>query len=174
MSEGRQLVKKICMIGDPAVGKTSLIRKFVFNMFDDVYLHTIGTKITKKVVNYEEENTKMTMVIWDIMGQRYQRVLDSYFVGAKGAIAVCDVTRSETLDHLPDWLLSMNKISGKIPIVILANKVDLEDKKLFGDQEVKFLANKYSGTHFMTSAKTGQGVEEAFHALGKMMMQKTA
>lgn len=176
-SKLRKLSKKICLIGDGGSGKTTLIRKFVFDMFDDKYIHTIGTKVTKKVVMLPEENIELTLMIWDIQGQKNDLGIKTYMEGAEGALVVSDVTRLETLDHVPDWIVSFFEVAGQVPVVLLGNKSDLVDKMLFGEDELKFLCNKlkkqgYNAQSMLTSAKTGLNVELAFKTLGKEIVKK--
>jgi small GTP-binding protein len=176
-SKLRRLSKKICLIGDGGSGKTTLIRKFVFDMFDDKYIHTIGTKVTKKVVMLPEENIELTLMIWDIQGQKNDLGIKTYMEGAEGALVVSDVTRLETLDHVPDWIVSFFEVAGQVPVVLLGNKSDLVDKMLFGEDELKFLCNKlkkqgYNAQSMLTSAKTGLNVELAFKTLGKEIVKK--
>ena len=90
----QQKISKICIVGDPAVGKTSLIRRFVFDKYDDKYISTLGTKISKKDVLYNDKKIEMTMMIWDVIGQQsFKSIHKSAFKGAKGAFIVCDLTR---------------------------------------------------------------------------------
>ena len=108
MTETKHLKSKICLVGEKAVGKTSLIRRYVLNMFDDHYITTIGTKVSKKevrVFNPEKDLlVDVDMTIWDIMGEKGFRELlkDAYFYGANGILAVCDLSRRRTLDDLDD------------------------------------------------------------------------
>jgi small GTP-binding protein len=166
MVEEYQYIKKVCMLGDSGVGKTSLVKRFVYEMFDDEYLHTIGTKVTKKILAYPETSIKLTLVIWDIMGQRYQRVLDNYFKGAKGALIVCDMTRLETLDSVPQWITMFFQSVGPVPVTIVANKNDMSGKLQFGADQLEFVAKKFNARTVMTSAKLGIGVEQTFRDLG--------
>ena len=108
MSKNAEVIKKIVLVGTGGVGKTSLIKRFILNIFDDKYLKTLGTKVSKKVllIEHPEKDLKinLTMLVWDIMGQETFRPLlqDSYFYGAGGCLAVCDSTRAETLKALEE------------------------------------------------------------------------
>ncbi len=149
-----EIVRKICLIGDPAVGKTSLINQFVYNRYDERYLSTMGARISKKKVSVEVggETYSVTMMIWDILGQKEFRILqESAFKGSAGAIGVYDVTRESTYRNLKDWLNSLRKITGDIPVIIAGNKIDLGQKFTPEDEEIVF-----------TSAKTGENVNELF------------
>ena len=108
-----EIVRKVCMCGDPNVGKTSLIRRFVHGKYDDEYISTLGTVVTKKSI---ETNPKgnLTMMIWDISGQNeFKRIHNSAFKNAKGGIAVCDITKPETAENLSDWIRTLRDISGE-------------------------------------------------------------
>ncbi len=166
----KRFVKKICLLGDPAVGKTSLIRKFVYDAFDDRYLSTIGAKITKKVVNLKRENLEIRLMIWDIAGQHtFSNLKGSYFKGATGALIVCDVTRSETVKNLETWVASLFDVTGDIPILFMANKSDLLNKTQFDEKGMEDFASRFNTQYFLTSAKTGINVEQSFAGISKMM-----
>ncbi len=162
---------KVCLVGEASVGKTSLIRRFVHNDFDDKYIQTLGTKVSKKEVKLDtpvgDGSVRVDMTVWDIMGQKGFRELlkEAYFYGAKGIIAVCDVTRKSTLDDLDDWIEGVYGVTGRIPIEIFANKVDLKDKMEFGEEEVEQFSKAYDSPWHFTSAKTGENVEMAFASL---------
>src|SRR5439155_26164347 len=121
--------RKILLLGDGAVGKTSLIRRFVVDKFSDEYITTIGTKVTKKDLQIESPSkaTDMTFMIWDVLGQKgYRGIQESSFQGAKGALLVYDVTRAETAERLHEyWIRDFLSVTVLIPIVLVANKVDL-------------------------------------------------
>lgn len=167
----KKMKMKICLIGEGAVGKTSLIRRFVLDDFDDKYLQTLGTKVSKREIevpaNGNEAAIKVDMTIWDIMGQKGFRELlkDAYFYGARGIIAVCDVTRKATLEELDDWIEGVYSVSGRVPIQFLANKADLEDKIAMNDKDLEQATKAYDSEYYFTSAKSGVNVETAFRNL---------
>lgn len=169
----KRMKMKICMVGEGAVGKTSLIRRFVLNSFDDKYLQTLGTKVSKKeiIVDYPEKGLELQidMTIWDIMGQKGFRELlkEAYFYGAKGIIAVCDVTRKDTLSELDDWIEGVYSVTGRVPIEFLANKVDLRETSAIADNDLEQASKAYDSRFFFTSAKTGENVEKAFKELAE-------
>jgi len=171
------LKSKVCLVGESAVGKTSLIRKFVLNAFEDHYISTIGTKVCKKPMAFDYNGVQVAidMMIWDIMGQSGFRTLlqDSYFNGASGIIAVCDVTRRETLSALDGWVDSVRQVAGDVPMVLLANKSDLSSQAQvsLSDLELKGVRHKASSWH-LTSAKTGENVAEAFQSIGTAIVQR--
>jgi small GTP-binding protein len=170
-SEPLILKFKICLLGDGAVGKTSLIRRFVEDAFRDDYLLTIGTKTSKKRLFIKkpeyQKHIHVTLIIWDIMGQiSFRKLLHpTYLKGARGAILVCDLTRKETLEHLDDWIDSLYVEGKVVPSVFVGNKCDLVDNHAFGKAELESVASAYDSPFYITSAKTGNHVEDAFRAL---------
>ncbi|MEL7243489.1 MAG: Rab family GTPase, partial [Cyanobacteria bacterium J06573_2] len=124
--------KKICLIGDFGVGKTSLIRRFVDRQFSDKYLSTVGVKISRKSVELTDskqgKNLKLQLLIWDIEGStKFKGISASYFQGAKGAIIVGDVTRPESLENISEHIQAFSKVNPKGKTVIALNKSDLID-----------------------------------------------
>ena len=175
MVSTKQFQKKICLLGDGAVGKTSLIRKYVLDVFDDKYISTVGTKLSRKEMVFQQPEqdlqVAMTLMIWDIVGQKeYQKLHLMYFQGANGALVVCDITRKETLDNSIGWAESIQGTVGNIPLLFLANKSDLKDQAQFGEDELKAVAEKFNAGYLLTSAKTGLNVEEAFLGLSQSMV----
>ena len=169
-----KLIKKVCLLGDSSVGKTSLVRKYVYDTFDDKYIATIGTKTVKKEleVNYFGKELNLTLMIWDILGQKeYRKVQSMSFQGTSGALVVCDITRSETLQSLHDyWVPELRKVAGDIPMIFLANKCDLVGQEGFEEAELSNLAADYGGYYMLTSARTGENVENAFVTLGNALV----
>ncbi len=167
---------KICLLGDGAVGKTSLINRFVKQHFTDRYLLTIGTNTYKKRIAIKrpgQPDIYLSFIIWDIMGQlTFRQVfLPQYLKGSRGALLVCDLTRRETLERLDNWMDLMFVEWGEIPIVFIGNKNDLTDHHEFSGEDLGKLSNDFGCSHFLTSAKTGENVEEAFQALGRKIIQ---
>ena len=167
----RHFTKKIILIGDGGVGKTTLIRKFVYDMFDDKYIQTIGTKVSKKKVVFLNLNTDCNLMVWDVQGQRNDPLLTRYFAGAEGALFVCDVTRQQTLENLPEWISDFHTACGKVPIILLGNKADLLDQAQFGEPDIKALAQRYGADAYTTSAKSGTNVEKSFYDLAMLIVK---
>jgi small GTP-binding protein len=169
---------KVCLLGDGAVGKTSLIRRFVDDMFNDDYLLTIGTKTTKKRIIIKKPEfprpIHLTLIIWDIMGQvSFRKLLHpTYLKGAKGALLVCDLTRRESLEHFHEWIESLRMEGQSLPSVFVANKSDLVDQLTFGRAELESVASAYDSPSFVTSAKTGENVETAFQILAEKLVDQ--
>jgi len=167
MPTGKYIIK-LCLLGDGAVGKTSLVRRYVYDVFDDKYLISFGTKVSKK--SFRVGDAEIDLMIWDILGQKSQEALHAaYYRGAAGAFAVCDYTRPETVRNLKSWLGSFRSVVGDMPVIILANKADLEKKITLS--EVEEFGKEVGCTVFETSAKTGLNVELAFQEIGKKLLE---
>ncbi|MFQ5837553.1 MAG: Rab family GTPase [Thermoplasmata archaeon] len=166
---------KVCLVGESAVGKTSLVNRYVHNTFEDRYFATIGAKITKTEVEIKgKKPARLDMTIWDIMGEKGFRELlkEAYFEGAQGVLAVCDLTRPDTLDDLHTSLSTVLRITGRIPVVIVGNKVDLQDQMQVREQDVAAFAKTHSCPYKITSAKTGENVRQAFRNIAKQFVRR--
>jgi len=142
------LVKKVCTLGEPAVGKTSLIRRFVFDVF------------------------QLRMMIWDIAGHgALDFVKPSYYRDAEGALIVCDLTRKLTMNKIPAWIDSFFSVTQKVPLVLIGNKNDLVDQQEATPQDLAQLASQYRCPYITTSAKVGDYVEGAFRGMGLSLIQ---
>lgn len=178
MNELIQLRKKVCLLGDAAVGKTSLIKRYVFNQFDDKYITTIGTNVSKKNIklalqqNDQQQNYELTMAIWDIIGQKELQSFNlNYYRNANSGLVVCDITRRETLDNLIMWTSSFFNTIGQVPLVFIINKYDLRDQAAFSVEEVASISGQFSAPYIACSARTGENVERAFYLLGEQMLR---
>jgi len=166
---------KVCLVGEAAVGKTSLIRRYVLDQYDDRYETTLGAKVTKKElripIKEKHLEVHLDMTIWDVMGDDTFRELlrKAYFAGARGVLAVADLTRRSTLDGVSGWIDAVGKVVMRVPVLIAVNKADLEANGEFGQEEVQKVAEVCGAEFVMTSAKTGAGVERAFQRLGALI-----
>ena len=162
------LQKKICMLGSFAVGKTSLIRRFVESIYSDVYQTTVGVKVDKK--NLQVNGADLTLVLWDIYGEDdYQKMRWTYLRGASGYLLVADGTRKATIDKAFDLEQRVREEVGVIPFVFLINKCDLSQEwEVDSALEAQLAEKNWSLRH--SSAKTGEGVEEAFALLSRKML----
>ena len=167
--------RKILLLGDASVGKTSLIRRFVVDKFSDDYITTIGTKVTKKDLRLElgSRTVDLSMMIWDVLGQKgYKGIQESAFRGARGVILVFDLTRPETRVSFEEyWVPRVRGVAGPIPMIVVGNKVDLAEKREDAVRAVADLARKYGAAPFVSSAKTGESVEALFLTIGKLVVQ---
>ncbi|HYM39400.1 MAG TPA: Rab family GTPase [Thermoplasmata archaeon] len=172
MKARKHFKAKVCLVGNPAVGKTSLVRRYVMDAFDDHYLTTVGTKVSKKPVRVTNPSqgldADIDLMIWDIMGQPGFREMlkDAYFFDAKGVLAVADLTKKDSLEDLKHWIASVEGVTGKVPIVVAVNKSDLTGDAQFTTAEAVQAAEVLGADLFLTSAKNGSNVEEAFRRLG--------
>ena len=166
---------KICLIGDSSVGKTCLVRRYVLDLFTDNYISTLGTKVSKKQITLKIDNKIINLVlaIWDVLGQDYIETLHSKaFTGAKGAMLVCDLTREDTLKNILTWEARLKEITGKIPLILLANKSDLTSDYEFTQDDLLLFSSKLLAPSFMTSARFGYNVNNTFYKIGDLIANK--
>lgn len=155
---------KLILTGDFKVGKTSLIRRFTENNFQDTYISTIGVEISKKTINMDQ-NTQVDFVLWDIGGQMSQMApyRKRFYEGANAAFIVIDRTRKGNLESIQKWYSDIKQsVAANIPIVVVGNKSDLKDSLIISQNEIKATAKELGFHSIMTSAKTGENVNEAF------------
>ncbi len=180
MASEYEMKAKVCLVGEAAVGKTSLIRRFVLNAFDEKYVTTLGANVSKKEITVEIPErdllVNMDMVVWDIMGEKGVRDLlkEAFFHGAQGILAVCDITRYSTLRELDDWVQSVFEVVGDVAVVYAVNKADLMDEVLllFGERDLEESTAAFEAPYFFTSAKTGEKVGEIFATLGEEIVRR--
>lgn len=169
--------KKICLVGDFNVGKTSLIRRFVDRQFSDQYLSTVGVKISRKIVELEavaeKKNLSVQLLIWDLEGStKFKAIAPTYLQGSKGAIIVGDLTRPETFEHIQDHIQSFSSINPKGQIVIALNKFDLVDQAKLEKLIASYKPSSQQVTAiYRTSAKTGKDVDAIFQTLTAKIME---
>jgi small GTP-binding protein len=173
--------KKVCLLGDYAVGKTSLVRRFVYNLFDDKYISTIGVKVSRKVIAVPrgEGIVELTMMLWDLAGSReFDRVRTGYLRGSAGAVVICDLTRPETLGSLRRYVDELRTISPGAQLILAANKLDLvgpplpEGAGTLDPEQVKAESASLGAPYFLTSAKTGDKIEELFRHMGRLLVSE--
>lgn len=159
--------KKVCMLGTFAVGKTSLVRRFVESIYSDKYHTTVGVKIDKKIVQLD--GSELMLVLWDIEGTETENEMrKSYLRGAAGYLLVADGTRQDTLYKAVALQERVTETIGTVPFLLLMNKADLTEEWSISERETMALHEK-GWEVIQTSAKSGFGVEEAFHSLaGKL------
>ncbi|WP_373536412.1 Rab family GTPase [Microcoleus sp.] len=172
--------KKMCMIGDFGVGKTSLIRRFVDRQFSDEYLSTVGVKISSKIITLEnikqQANLTAKLLIWDLEGHtKFKGIAPTYLQGASGVLIVADVSRTETVERIPEHIKLFSSVNPKGLIIIALNKVDLiDEEKLAMLVEISHaIAKDKVIAVYTTSAKTGQDVDEIFQKLAYTMVEQT-
>jgi hypothetical protein len=160
--------KKICMLGSFAVGKTSLVRRFIQSIYSETYLTTVGVKVDKKVIRHKD--SEVNLLVWDLYGEdEFQKMVWTYLRGAHGYLLVADGTRRNTLEKAYQLEQHVREEIGEIPFIFVINKADLvQDWELDPAMESQLTARTW--TILRSSAKTGQNVEEAFSQLTRKML----
>jgi small GTP-binding protein len=156
--------KKVCMVGLFATGKTSLVQRFVHSLFSERYLSTVGVKIDRKPI--QVDGAELTLVLWDLAGRDgHEDITTSYLRGAHAILYVADGTRRETCDQLPELRTLVREATGGVPEVLALNKSDLKEHWALAPADEQSLGVAFDLVR--TSAKTGDGVEEAFRRIGR-------
>ena len=156
------------MLGAFAVGKTSLVRRYVQSIYDDVYQTTVGVKVDKKVLKVDD--TDLTLILWDLYGEdEFQKMKWTYLRGSSGYLLVADGTRRVTLEKALAMEQKVQMEVGELPFILVINKNDMvQDWDLDPVLESHFSSKKWTVLH--SSAKTGENVEEAFLQLSRKML----
>ncbi len=163
---------KICMLGAFAVGKTSLVRRYVHSLFSERYQTTLGVKIDKK--SLEVEGQPVELILWDLAGEdEFMKVRTSYLRGSAGGVLVADGARDETLDILFELKDRLFGEVGPVPLVLLINKSDLRASWTIEQERLEQL--RAAGWQVIeTSARTGAGVDAAFELLARRLLAVNA
>jgi small GTP-binding protein len=165
--------KKVCLLGDFAVGKTSLVRQFVEGRFEDKYLSTIGVKVSRKTLL--RADSQLNLLVWDLVGgNEFLRSEAGYLVGAAGALIVCDLTRTATLDALTRYTHQLQAVNPQVCILYVGNKADLTAERAITDKQLTAVTTNLGGHYLLTSAKTGDNVETAFNQLADLIEGSSA
>jgi len=160
------------MLGDAAVGKTSLTIRFISGFFLEDLKLTIGVDFYSKTTNFNKKKVKLQ--IWDFGGEeRFRFLLHQYCKGANAAFFLYDITNRLSLDHLPDWTQIIREHAGDIPIMLIGSKVDLKEFRVVSRDEGILAAKKYNLSTFIElSSKTGQNVEKAFDSITETLFDR--
>jgi small GTP-binding protein len=161
---------KVVFIGDPGVGKTSMVAKHVSAAFKENYIPTLGTNISSK--NYNIAGNAVSLMIWDIAGQEvFKTIIEKYFEGTNAAFIVYDVTRPETLQSVVVWYHEMMRFVEKTAaVIVVGNKTDLPRRVERKDGEKT--ANQLGADYVETSAKTGANIDQTFDRIGKKLLSE--
>lgn len=168
---------KLCIFGDGGVGKTTLIRRFSKGVFEENILMTIGADFSVK--NIDLGGRTVTLRIWDFAGEdRFRVLLPAFAKGADGGIFMYDTTRYSSLGQIKDWLSIFEYFGsenrGKIPIIMVGGKIDLEEKRSVSPEEALELSNTYElQGNYECSSKTGDNVEQIFEYIAKIMVENS-
>jgi len=165
--EKDQWVLKFCILGDHAVGKTSLLSQYIDRSFEEDYRPTIGVNIIKKTIQLDQINADVNLIIWDIAWQeKYEKYRKFYFEGCAGALLVYDVTRQPTFERInTKWLVDFKNHVGKRKTshILIGNKIDLADGRVVQKDDGANFAKEIEASYFIeTSAKFGENVEIPF------------
>jgi len=168
MSNSDEFAYKITVIGDGGVGKTSLIKRYTKDTFQKDYIKTIGAQFSR--FNKNIEGDEVHLIFWDIAGQDFLFLHPLFYKESKACIIVYSLEQNdlgiESLNHINLWHNELKKFCGDIPVVLFANKVDLVEKEKLDLSPIEKIIKKRNISDFyLTSAKTGEGVLEAFNAL---------
>jgi len=165
----KEYVFKIVLLGDAAVGKTSLITQYCEGSFSEDYRATLGANIVRKDVSLDNLNAKVRLIMWDLAGQeKYSVIRSMYFQGCVGAFLVYDITRYHTFDSINSkWLKDFKRyVKKEGAYILIGNKSDLKDQRVVPTEKGKQLSDEIKASNFIeTSAKLGENIEEAFSLL---------
>jgi len=180
----QEVLIKIVLIGDGAVGKTSIAKRYLGKEFEHEYIMTIGVDFFKKRSRINIENVgEITFLwhIWDLSGQpHWKHVRPAFYRGARGALLVFDVSNRESYNDAPEWGREFVRNSGKYPLVLVGNKIDLRDSlpDCITYEEGLAMAKKISEElgidvpYIETSAKEGINIDEAFRLLAQLVFTR--
>lgn len=172
--KSKRYIKKVALIGDSAVGKTSLIRRFVIDVFDDKYIATVGAKVSKRDLEYKlpDKTVYLTLMLWDILGQKdYKKMRTQGLTGAHGVMLVGDLSRPETIESVEKfWLPEIWEIVPGAPVLFVGNKSDLVGAQAPTARALGEIARKTEMPIVLSSAKTGENVSATFRRIGELMI----
>jgi small GTP-binding protein len=170
MYEEPKYIMKITILGEKNVGKTSLVYRYIENKFRDSYKATLGVNLLKK--DMEVDGNSVSAQIWDLGGQdSFKSLRKLYLEGSNGALVIFDLTERKTFDRLNEWVDSFKEARGEQPMVLIGNKSDLENQRKITEMEASNYAKENNMELILTSAKTGQNVEDAFIILTKRILE---
>jgi len=163
---------KFIIIGDAGAGKSCILHQFIENKFKKGSSHTIGVEFGSRIINISGKRIKLQ--IWDTAGQeRYRSVTRSYYRGAAGALIVYDIANRDTYDHLINWLADTRTLAkADTSIIAVGNKIDLKDKRQVTFLEASRCAQENDILFLESSALTGEGIEEVFAKVARMILNK--
>ena len=170
---------KLSLLGEGAVGKTSLKATYISGEFTDKYISTLGVDFANHEVKINGQ--KVNVSIWDVAGQQtYKSIRESFYQGSRGGLLIYDVTRKETFEKLDNqWVYHFWETLGeKVPCIIIANKIDLIEQRKVDKEEGESFARRLSEEsgftvpYIETSAKEGTNVNEAFEILTRAVLKK--
>ncbi|KKN47674.1 hypothetical protein LCGC14_0660630 [marine sediment metagenome] len=161
---------KIMLLGEPGAEKTALAQKFCFDIFSPSERVAVGVDFYVKTI--ELQGKKIKLQIWDVGGEeRFRFLIPSYCKGANAAMIIFDITNSKSLNQISELTTILREKSSDIPIILIGNKLDLEEFRELEREEGIEIANKYNFSSYREiSTKTGQNVENSFKALTEILL----
>jgi small GTP-binding protein len=163
---------KVSILGDPSVGKTSLVRHYCDGYFRENYLSTIGVSFLRKELTIN--NNTITLQLWDLGGQSIfgGQLRENYLRGSHGALILFDLTAPASFAHVQQWYDEVMSACQKIPVIIIGNKSDLPFKEKISEKAEK-LCNSFGSPFYKTSAKTGDQMEQVFQKITELIMNES-
>jgi len=172
-SKARRFVFKVSVIGEFGVGKTSLIKRYMTNTFDEGYKATLGAAIS--TFDTKIDKIEVSLQVWDLAGQNpFRKVRHQYLFGSDFAIAVFDLTRRESLDALAEWVADARSADPEVTCILVGNKSDLVEEREVSPEDAGAVAKQLRMISYMeTSAKDGTNIRELFQTIARALVQKT-
>jgi small GTP-binding protein len=164
---------KIMVLGNSSVGKTSFILKYTEDIFRDLYISTIGIDNKRKIIKHSN-NKEYSLIFYDTAGQeKYKSISLNIIKNADGVLLIYDITKQDTFEAIASWMENIENIKGKdFPLILIGNKLDLENIRVVSPEEGKELASKYKVDFFETSNKNGTNIENACLALVNIIINR--
>ncbi|KAI0464635.1 GTPase Ypt5 [Komagataella kurtzmanii] len=161
---------KLVLLGESAVGKSSIVHRFVTDSFDDLRESTIGAAFLTQTIQLDERTT-IKFEIWDTAGQeRYKSLAPMYYRNANCALVAYDLTQESSLDRAKSWIQELQKqASADIVVALVGNKLDLEAERKVSTKEAKEYADEFGLIFKEISAKTGEGIKDVFHSIASKL-----
>ena len=165
-----EICLKILLIGDSCVGKTALLLKYVDGLFTENHIASIGVEYKDKII--EIDNRKIKLEIWDTAGQEiYRSLTKNFYRRADAFLFVFDVTNEKSYEHIKDWLIEVEELGKDLKKILIANKIDLKNKRIINKERMEKFAEKNNMKFFETSAKEGTNVDIIFTEIAKLILQ---
>jgi len=164
------------MLGTFGVGKTSLVRRYVYHKFSEDYLSTVGVQLSSKLLTPRKNQKtgreeQLNLIVWDLAHlDKFDNVVRRYLHGAHAAVIVIDLSRPQTISEYTNVINPFFDINPQSPIVLVGNKVDLVEDNFETPVQLESLVKEYNAPLFITSAKTGENVEAAFTTLAGVLL----
>ena len=169
--EKKEFLYKILLLGDTSVGKTCFFMQYIDNTFHEVHISTVG--LDNKIKDVELDDKVYKVQIWDTAGQdRFRSITKNYFKGAHGIVLLYDITDKGTFESVRNWIKQIKEeVDDNVCIILVGNKIDLEDKRQVSKEQGESMAAEYGLMHFECSAKTGENIHESFNELLKKTVE---